>query len=78
MQPVCLVLSCLTPDFCLALDFVYLYKKRTSVCTNFSGTNTVIGHPSADSPASRAERYTSAISRIICPMNKLVVYVYMY
>ena len=27
MQPVCLVLSCLTPDFCLALDFVYLYKR---------------------------------------------------
>ena len=30
MEPVCIVLSCLTPDFCLALiclDFVYLYKR---------------------------------------------------
>ena len=30
MEPVCIVLSCLTPDFCLALiclGFVYLYKR---------------------------------------------------
>ena len=45
---ICLVISCLTPDFCLAL--IWWPWLRSSVCTNGSGTNTVICHHSADSP----------------------------
>ena len=59
----CLVLSCLTPDTCLALDFVkrgLLYAQ-----TVLAQILSLHGHHSADSPASRAERYIGVRSGIM-------------